>query len=121
MEEITRGSEERSPPVSQGVWGAQPSTPVGGGAGGRSPLVSQGVWGAQPPSVQGVRGLVLQGVRGAQPPSIEEGPGGAAPRYCRGSGRRSPSELQGVCGAQPPSKAGGFGGPQAGDISKTIL
>ena len=53
----------------------------------------------------------LQGVRGAQPPGIAGGPGGAAPRYGRGSGGRSPQEWQGVRGAQPPGKAGGFGGP----------
>ena len=33
---------------------------------------------------------------------IAGGPGGAAPRYCRGSGGRSPPVLQGVRGAQPP-------------------
>ena len=51
----------------------------------------------------------MQGVRETQPPGIAAGPGGAAPRYYRGSGGRSPLVLQGARGAQPPSFAGGPG------------
>ena len=79
-----RGSGGAAFRQSRRLWGC--SFPAWPGCGGRLPMVSQLVRGARAGGMQGVQEalpLELRRDRGAQLSGIAEGPGGAAPRYCR--------------------------------------